>query len=314
MYYLLVAILSLSLYSGQNQKEATNYKEQSSPSAQSTFTPTPPVQPLATPQRQEPPDQKKETPHNDSGSWFKPEWWMVILTAIYVVLTAVYVRFSGSTLNAILRQEKDSARQFTDEIIETRKSADAAKDSAEATRGIVATLRDGNERQLRAYVLVDSGTIFNVADPVPLFLGQIFAPSEAQVTNKAAGPGVRLFIKNTGQTPAYDVRHWGHICFREFPLKNPLPARPPQANPVPSILGREIISTKLIYIPNPLSSKEVADLRVGAGAVYVYGEITYRDTFGKSWYTHYRLMYHPYGGAIGVSTDLTFCDGGNEAT
>lgn len=218
---------------------------------------------------------------------------MAGLTAIYVLATIFYAVTSQRTLSTMEGQAKTSGEQFTEQM---------------------ASFKDRTERQLRAYVLVDSGNIFNVADPVPLFLGQIFEHSEAQITNQAAGPGVRIFIKNTGQTPAYDVRHWGNICFREFPLKAPLPARDPKFPPVPLILGREIMATKLLFIPQPLSAKEIADLRAGTGAVYVYGEITYQDTFGKNWYTHYRLMYHPYGGAIGVSTDLSFVESGNEAT
>jgi hypothetical protein len=63
-----------------------------------------------------------------------------------------------------------------------------------------------------------------------------------------------------------------------------------------------------------LTPQQIADLRAGTGAVYVYGEITYVDAFGQKWLTKYRLMHHRDGGAIGVSTDLSFCEEGNEAT
>lgn len=174
-------------------------------------------------------------------------------------------------------------------------------------------MRESSERQLRAYVMAENSTIFNVANPVAIFAGQVFTPTGAEITNPACGPGVRIQIKNAGQTPAYEVAHWANICFREFPLKSLLPARDPNFMPVKSVLGPGIPSTKLIFMPQPLTAPETADLRAGNGAVYVYGEITYRDTFGKAWYTRYRVMHHPYGGAIGVSTDLTFCDEGNEA-
>jgi hypothetical protein len=174
---------------------------------------------------------------------------------------------------------------------------------------------DSSERQLRAYVVCDNGTIFNVANPVAVFLGQIFnPPSEAEITNPAFGPGYKLQIKNAGQTPAYEVRHWSNILFKEFPLKSDLPARDPTITPTACVLGPGISSTKFNYLIKPLTAQQVSDLRDGTGAVYVYGDITYRDTFGRSWDTHYRLMHHATGGAIGVSTDLSFCESGNEAT
>jgi hypothetical protein len=180
--------------------------------------------------------------------------------------------------------------------------------------GTLRHMRESAERQMRAYVVGENGTIFNVANPVPVFPGQIFEPrSEAEITNPAFGPGYKLQIKNSGQTPAYDVRHWGNILFREFPLKSDLPTRDSKIIPTACVLGPGISSTKFNYLFHPLTAKEVADLRAGNGAVYVYGEITYKDTFGKSWYTRYRLMHHASGGAIGVSTDLSFCESGNEA-
>jgi hypothetical protein len=180
--------------------------------------------------------------------------------------------------------------------------------------GTLKHMRESAERQMRAYVVGENGTIFNVANPVPVFPGQTFDPRcEAAITNPAFGPGYKLQIKNSGQTPAYDVRHWGNILFREFPLKSDLPKRDAKIIPTACVLGPGISSTKFNYLFHPLTAQEVADLRAGNGAVYVYGEITYKDTFGKSWYTRYRLMHHASGGAIGVSTDLSFCESGNEA-
>jgi hypothetical protein len=174
-------------------------------------------------------------------------------------------------------------------------------------------MRRGIQRQLRAYVVCEAGMIFNVANPVPIYAGQVFAPTAAQINNPGAGPGVKLQIKNTGQTPAFQVRHWGAICFREFPLAAGLPARLPGLAATASVLGPGIPSTKLLELNPPLTPQQINDLRAGTGAVYVYGEITYTDAFGRKRFTNYRLMYHRFGGAIGVSTDLNFCDEGNEA-
>jgi hypothetical protein len=174
--------------------------------------------------------------------------------------------------------------------------------------------RRTSQRQLRAYVLTDASTIVNIADPVPLYEGQALAQTDARITNHAAGPGAFLFIKNTGQTPAFKVTHWGSICFREYPLAASLPARLPISVSSPtSVLGPGQVSSKLFELNPALTPAQINDLRSGTGAVYVYGEITYVDAFGKSHFTHYRTMYHRMGGAIGVSTTLNFCEEGNDA-
>lgn len=175
-------------------------------------------------------------------------------------------------------------------------------------------MQESSERQLRAYVGCESGTIINVANPIALFPGQVFDPSPAQKTNPAAGCGALLQIRNAGQTPAYQVRHWGNICFREYPLVAGLPARLPHILAYPSVLGPSVFITKLLELNPALTAQQEADLRAGTGAVYVYGEITYLDAFKHEQITKYRLMYHRMGGAIGVNSTLSFTDEGNEAT
>jgi hypothetical protein len=167
------------------------------------------------------------------------------------------------------------------------------------------------KRQMRAYVVGEGGYIGNVTNPPPGL--QIPGPNPAAIAFPAQGPIARISIKNTGQTPAFRVIHWGNSCFREFPLASPLPPKPPNMRPLNSILGPGIISTKNFNIPNPLTPQEIARLRAGTGAIYVYGEILYRDAFGKEHFTRYRLMHHLISGTLGISTDLTFCEEGNEA-
>ena len=133
-------------------------------------------------------------------------------------------------------------------------------------------MQDTDKRQLRAYVLCESGFIFNVANPVSLFPGQTFQVTDAQITNSAVGPGAKIQIKNTGQTPAFQVRHWGYICFREYPLMAALPTRLPGITPVASVLGAGITSTKLVWLQQPLTAQQISDLRGGTGAVYVMGK------------------------------------------
>jgi hypothetical protein len=172
-------------------------------------------------------------------------------------------------------------------------------------------MRESSERQLRAYVVAEVGSIVNIANPVEV-PGVTLTPTEARAAFPW-GPIAKIAIKNAGQTPAYHVGHWGSICFREYPLASPLPSNPHTARPMPSIMGPGTIATKLFLFGPSLTPQQISDLRAGSGAVYVYGEVTYRDAFGNERFTNYRLMYHIIGGAIGVSTDLSFTEDGNEA-
>jgi len=76
----------------------------------------------------------------------------------------------------------------------------------------------------------------------------------------------------------------------------------------------QVQSTQSRYLPMPLSQQDITHLRNGTAAIYVYGEIGYRDAFGKDRATAFRSMHHASAGRIGISTELTFCDEGNSAT
>jgi len=167
------------------------------------------------------------------------------------------------------------------------------------------------QRQLRAYVLPELGNIVNVA--VPMRTSGAYTPTEARITHPDWGPVVGMQIKNTGQTPAFKVEHWGNILFREYPLKSDLPGPAEGLIKSASTIGPGIINTKRSVLAKPLTEKEIAQLRDNTGAIYVYGFIFYEDAFGRKHTTHYRMFHNQNSGAVGVSTDLTFAEGGNEA-
>jgi hypothetical protein len=172
-------------------------------------------------------------------------------------------------------------------------------------------MRESSERELRAYVLPELGNIVNVAAPVRT--SGSYTPTEARVTHPDWGPVIAMQIKNTGQTPAFKVVHWGNTLFREYPLKSDLPGPDEGMAKITSVIGPGIVNTKRLAVPKPLTEKEIAQLRESTGAIYVYGYISYEDTFGKKHLTRYRLFHNQGSGAVGISTDLTFAEGGNEA-
>lgn len=166
-------------------------------------------------------------------------------------------------------------------------------------------------RQLRAYVAVERGIIANVADP-PTPKGEKIE-TVARILHPDAGPTIQITIKNSGQTPAYDLVHWATARLDKFPLETELASMPDPRSKYRNVVGPGIPEVKTIRLPKPLELPEKIGLREGSLAIYCWGEIVYRDAFGKRRYTRYRCMYGYMCGIIGVATDMVYCEEGNEA-
>jgi len=152
-------------------------------------------------------------------------------------------------------------------------------------------------RQLRAYVFVSSAKVTNVIDDDGM-------------------PKAVVVIKNSGQTPAYDLLNATGFTANTYPslptLKLTIADEDFSISKTRISLGPKDTSISITTADRKLTEQQWASIADGTGAVYVYGEIRYRDVFGKNQRTRYRLMM---GGAVGVSGgQLTGCEEGNEAT
>ena len=159
----------------------------------------------------------------------------------------------------------------------------------------ISIARKSSHQELRAYVMGEMSSIINIADPLDVAeedrtLAALKFPNN--------GPVAQMKIINAGKTPAYYVRHWGDMGFREYPLTGPLAEVGRTGMPMPIVLGPQISSTKLYRNIPPLTQAQIAQLRNGTGAIYVHGEITYKDAYGKSRYTRYRLIHNSLSGAV----------------
>jgi len=173
-------------------------------------------------------------------------------------------------------------------------------------------------RQLRAYVFIKEVRIENVTGPPPV---------EARLENDTApgpwvyypskGPIVTMAFKNFGQTPAYEVLHGADLCSHEFPLIGnslPLQTKPDISQVVTKVaMPPSGEGVKILTMEKPLTPEEVKQLEVGKTAIYLYGEITYRDAFRKKRSTKYRYMYNGLTGTVGKTNAMTGCEEGNEA-
>jgi hypothetical protein len=162
----------------------------------------------------------------------------------------------------------------------------------EAGERQLAHLEDTAQRQLRAYVFITNSGLQNLS------AGQI--------------PRASTCIKNSGQTPAYKVRHTQRFALDNFPLMRELPPAVAEEDFSVTNLGPNCETMKF-GDGGRISAETIEALKAGRMALYVYGEIHYIDAFEKAHYTKYRWMT---GGMVGFHSGggLAVCKEGNEAT
>jgi hypothetical protein len=163
-----------------------------------------------------------------------------------------------------------------------RERREASKTQSAVAQSTLRTMQDTACRQLRAYVNVDS--VLRVDDP-----GDV----------DRVGFAIQVEVRNSGQTPAYDLFQWAKIEVREFPLADRMPIHCVDGG------SRAILApgAKTVTFPayrHGLSQHEVDAILENQAAIYVYGEIDYRDTFGKRRLTQFRFRCHGQGYAMGT--------------
>jgi hypothetical protein len=139
---------------------------------------------------------------------------------------------------------------------------------------------DTAKRQLRAYISVDGATVSRFGDTV--------VPPEAHV-----------IFKNSGQTPAYEVRGWIAIKMAEFPFNGTFEEFG-TLQPFSSVIGSGGSVHGIGATKRSLSNDENKSVNDGTGAIFVWGELTYQDAFKAPHYTRFRMFF---GGSAGVRAD-----------
>ena len=203
-----------------------------------------------------------------------PETIMAAATVGLLIATAVNVVVATKQWNA-LEQSNVTAQQ----------AAGAAQVSARAAQ----VSADAVVSQLRAYVLVSD------ADTGPV---------------GTAAPAMAVTIKNTGQTPAYELS-WRakFVLARPTPRDEDFALDRDKRAPTVTLAPGSTLSYKYAFADwkpqfGPLVEK-------GGLAIFAIGEVLYRDAFGERRFTRYRLI-------SGGGTDVTPgkfgpAIGGNEA-
>jgi hypothetical protein len=138
-----------------------------------------------------------------------------------------------------------------------------------ATRRLVQGAEDTAQRQLRAYVSIKlDGKMFLDSD------GLLNAP---------------FITKNNGTTPANFMLCSLYIGLFRFPLDTELD--PPNYTPTSSngslFPGEQV--RQYATLPRKLNQAETQAIEKGEGAIYVWGEVRYKDTFNKQRSTQFRM-------------------------
>jgi hypothetical protein len=153
-----------------------------------------------------------------------------------------------------------------------RTSADAAQAAAQATRDTVLSMDTTAERQLRAYITVDSHGIR------PFRTGNVSI--------------ARIGVRNVGQIPANDVRWFmdakvstdGRL--QDFPITDEFYGRNLTIQP-----HAEMVRSQSINIVE----NEYMDIRNRKAFLYIWGKISYIDGFHKPRFTLFCHRYDGYG-------------------
>jgi hypothetical protein len=162
-------------------------------------------------------------------------------------------------------------------------------------------------RQLRAYVLLDGGNVYDasgigIVPPVPIHSQWV---DFVKVT---------LNLKNSGQTPAKDVVHWAQIAIGDATTEYLMvpPARLDEIQA--SVVGPGQSTTKsIIWLPFPLVDPARQDITAHQKGIYVYGKVVYRDIFNRQRTTTYRVRYSGEWPPVPAGTFM-FCLKGNDFT
>jgi hypothetical protein len=146
--------------------------------------------------------------------------------------------------------------------------------------------------QLRAYVFPDAAAVWEGTT--------LNTPRNDRID----WPGIELSWRNSGQTPAKNVVCWAQIEVVE-PINEQRLIVPTLKNIFSNNLGADKAGTKSLWYTRALTPNEIADVRAGARAIYLFGRIEYTDIFNVSHHTDFRLSYSglfpPKGGIMSVT-------------
>jgi hypothetical protein len=228
-------------------------------------------------------EQTPKAAQNEDDSSIKwTDVWIVRLTAVLAALAAA--QFTAAWLQA----------RWTRKAVEVAKeAADAARGSADVAKRTADIMEQNAERDLRAYVSLGGPKLADVA--------------------AGKQPAAIFNVINSGRTPAQNVQI-AIACYASetFDAAKALPpAVPPGASNAFIGIGQRMPS-RIVLSKSPISVDLFNAVKDGRYEIFVYGTITYDDSFRTGRTTDFRLSFNAKN--IAEKTDgLHNCDEGNRA-
>ncbi len=145
-------------------------------------------------------------------------------------------------------------------------AASSAQQAADATTVSVDLTREGMQKELRAYMSIVRGEVTGVED-------------------KAGPIKIKLTFKNSGQTPALEVRGAMGIRCVDYPITDTPQLQNDELSP-PMALGAGVES----FMFGELDSMLRPDIKSGSKVVQAFGIMRYKDVFGKPHEERFNLI------------------------
>jgi hypothetical protein len=157
--------------------------------------------------------------------------------------------------------------------------------------------RETARRELRAYVFPES-------------VGISVLTNQPDKSHNGRISGT-IIIKNSGQTPAYQLEHWGEVALGLVSEEDALQVVNDGYAPIQNVIPPGGMLHKHRRMERGPSPDEIIGLNKGIFAIYMFGRIDYVDAFDRKRFTNYRFAYS--GWPLPELAMMNFALRGNEA-
>jgi hypothetical protein len=197
----------------------------------------------------------------------EPPWWKRVSAERWISLAALLVAlaaagFTGWYAWDTHQMRLDARRAAEEQSADTRHSRVASERSAEAAERSAKAAEEALRHALEGGRARLSHVLANVS---PLTVGE--------------RPTADFMLSNSGRGTATEIvqKVWMEVLNADLDQLPHLPAKVLRAG---ALASNDKIVTGII-LPRPLSAQELSDIRSGSKALFVYGDVKYRDEAGK---------------------------------
>jgi hypothetical protein len=195
--------------------------------------------------------------------------WGAAVAALAGIAVAVFTWTLWQSTEKLWAEAREQRR-------DARRGTYAALVAARAARASVTHAKESAAAELRAYLTVDEGKLFNVGTDEPWY--------------------AVVKIRNGGSTPAKKVRISCSIEGDDFPIQKEMLPIPEGEGEGWGILGPGAEYTLRPSMKEPVGSAKTIAMMSGNAIVWVAGRVLYEDIFGEPRWMTFRLFA---GGELG---------------